>query len=378
MSDARPPSPTAHPARIDGLTVLRGVAIGLVVLRHAAPDVFGGAGIVGVTIFFALSGWLISGILLGEVERTGRVDFRRFYLNRVFRLYPALIAFVVVLALVGVLADPLEQGPTWRYAVPVALTYVADLPLGVWVGSASTHLWTLSVEEQFYLVWPLLIVLALRGRHLRRTLGIAVLLCWLAAVLTVVVVGHDTVAAYSLPTSWFVALAIGGFARALGRDRLTALLGGRPALAGAVVVLALLCVGPELKGNPLTYLLGGPVIAVAAVVLVLAALRVDTVRVDTVRGVPGRLLLGLGTISYAVYLWNYAIVVWAEAVFADRPTLLVTVGATAVSLGVATASWFLLERPVVRARRRHHARSSARALDLSRSASGVPSAAPRP
>lgn len=116
----------------------------------------------------------------------------------------------------------------------------------------------------------------------------------------------------------------------------------------------------------------------AAVVLVLAALRVDTVRVDTVRGVPGRLLLGLGTISYAVYLWNYAIVVWAEAVFADRPTLLVTVGATAVSLGVATASWFLLERPVVRARRRHHARSSARALDLSRSASGVPSAAPRP
>ena len=85
-----------HPARIDGLTVLRGVAIGLVVLRHAAPDVFGGAGIVGVTIFFALSGWLISGILLGEVERTGRVDLRRFYLNRVFRLYPALIAFVVV------------------------------------------------------------------------------------------------------------------------------------------------------------------------------------------------------------------------------------------------------------------------------------------
>ena len=376
MSDARPPSPIARPARIDGLTVLRGVAIGLVVLRHAAPDVFGGAGIVGVTIFFALSGWLISGILLGEVERSGRVDFRRFYLNRVFRLYPALIVFVAVLALVGVLRDPLGQGPTWRYAVPVALTYVADLPLGVWVGSASTHLWTLSVEEQFYLVWPLLVVLAFRRRHLRRTLGIAVLLCWLAAVLTVVVVGvtgRGTVAAYSLPTSWFVALAIGGLARAVDRDRLVARLGRAPVVAAAVVVLALLCVGPELKGNPLTYLVGGPVIAVAAVVLVLAALRVDTVR-----GVPGRLLLGLGTISYAVYLWNYAIVVWAEALFADRPALLVRAGASAVSLGVATASWFLVERPVVRARRRHHARSSAHTLDLAGPAPGVPRAAPRP
>ena len=68
--------------RIDGLDLLRGTAVGLVMLRHAFPEVFAGAGVVGVVMFFALSGHLITGLLLGELERTGRVDLRRFYLRR--------------------------------------------------------------------------------------------------------------------------------------------------------------------------------------------------------------------------------------------------------------------------------------------------------
>jgi peptidoglycan/LPS O-acetylase OafA/YrhL len=337
-------SPLVSTARVEGLTVLRGVAIGLVLLRHAAPETFGGAGIVGVTIFFALSGWLITGLLLADLGRTGRVDYRRFYLDRVLRLYPALLLFVAVLALVGIVWDPLGQGPTWRWAVPVALTYTADLPLGIWVGTASTHLWTLAVEEQFYLVWPFLLTSAFRRRLLRRGVLVAVLLCWAAAAVSVLAAGDDVVRAYPLPTSWFVALAVGGLARTVDLDRLRRLLDRRAVLAVAVVVLAGACLLPDLKANPLTYLLGGPVIAAGTVVLVVAALPHQRVR-----SLPARALVGLGTISYAAYLWNWALATWADAAFDGRAAHLAVTPATVV---VAAFSWYALERPVLRARDR--------------------------
>lgn len=74
--------------RVAGLDAIRGLAVGLVMLRHAFPGTFAGAGVVGVVMFFALSGYLITGLLLGELERTGRVDLHRFYARRARWLVP--------------------------------------------------------------------------------------------------------------------------------------------------------------------------------------------------------------------------------------------------------------------------------------------------
>lgn len=166
-------------ARLPGLDGLRGVAILLVVFAHTMEGVYPShrglhpigsyGGFVGVQLFFVLSGFLITRLLLSEREGTGSVDLLAFYRRRISRLYPSLL---VVAAFVALL-DP--------WSAVRAVTYTSNIPAGPrglgWLG----HSWSLSVEEQFYLAWPALLVLA-RGRAARVTgAGIlaAVALQWL-------------------------------------------------------------------------------------------------------------------------------------------------------------------------------------------------------
>jgi peptidoglycan/LPS O-acetylase OafA/YrhL len=93
--------------RLDGLDVLRGAAVGAVLLGHSWPGLFQGAGIVGVIVFFVLSGYLITGVLLRDIERHRKVRYGRFYAHRAFRLLPALISFLGVYAIVELTADVL-------------------------------------------------------------------------------------------------------------------------------------------------------------------------------------------------------------------------------------------------------------------------------
>ena len=180
---ARPAGPRRAPParrvtgttqRIAGLDLLRGIAIGLVMLRHAVPELAPGAGVVGVVMFFALSGYLITGLLSGELDRTGRLDLRRFYARRARRLVPALLALVAAVVVVTLLLDPLGDRDQLLKTVVVALTWTGNLPFGH-ASDATFHLWTLATEEQFYLLWPALLLLlgapagpARRGRRCRR------------------------------------------------------------------------------------------------------------------------------------------------------------------------------------------------------------------
>jgi peptidoglycan/LPS O-acetylase OafA/YrhL len=115
--------------RLVGLDVLRGIAIALVMLRHAWPSVFGGAGIVGVVIFFTLSGYLITGVLMRDLDNVDRIRFGVFYRNRVFRLVPALLFVtgggVLVVATWWNLSG--DRGLVVQTTL-VALTYTADIP----------------------------------------------------------------------------------------------------------------------------------------------------------------------------------------------------------------------------------------------------------
>lgn len=160
---------TQHLPALDGI---RALACAAVVAYHV--QFWGGAGgWVGVDLFFVLSGYLITGILLAEKRATGGIDLRRFYLRRAGRLYPALIVMVVLSAFFF-----------WAMATPgvfavnamLALTYTSDLAR--WFTTrgdgALSHTWSLAIEEQFYLLWPL-ILLRLRSR--RAVAAVAGVLC---------------------------------------------------------------------------------------------------------------------------------------------------------------------------------------------------------
>lgn len=336
------PTTRAHPrTRVAAWDALRGVAVLLVMLRHAWPDVFPGAGVVGVVMFFALSGHLITGLLVEEAAATGRVDLRRFWWRRARRLVPALVVLVAALVVVTLTLDPLDDATTLPRTVAVALTWTANVPhVGlVGVSAATYHLWTLATEEQFYVVWPLVVLLAVRARRLRTGLVLAAVVTAGLCAATVWWFRADPDAAYPLATSWLLCFVVGAACR-VAQDRLPVAVAGRHAVVAAVTLLAALVV-VDLRGHAATYLLAAPAVAVATCVLVLAGRRHVTVHAVW------RPVVALGVVSYAAYLWNYPLTLWLRPSLGDA-TGLVALPATVLA---ATASWWLVERRFTRAAR---------------------------
>lgn len=333
-------------SRLDGLDVLRGMAVGLVLLRHAWPGTFSGAGIVGVVIFFVLSGYLITGVLQRDIGTYGRVRYRRFYAHRAFRLLPALAGFLAVYAIVEISLDALGDRTDGIIgnSVAAALLYVQDLPLPIETSVAVAPLWTLAVEEQFYFVWPALLLFASNRGRVGRLLAVSAVLILLAMASSVVLssaVMETTVHLYPLPTTWGVAL-IAGSAIHIYRQSLFAMFAsGRVRMSVGLLAIAALTVASlfaEVKESAAFYLIGGPAITIASSVLVvLGASR--TVRM------PGwtRPLRLLGLISYAAYLWNYLIVAWLGRANGDELSSLASVGSIALTIFAAIISWFTVE-----------------------------------
>ncbi|MDX6371890.1 MAG: hypothetical protein QOD98_878 [Nocardioidaceae bacterium] len=314
--------------RIAGLDLLRGIAIGLVILRHAVPAVAPGSGVVGVVMFFALSGYLITGLLSEELDRRGRLDLRRFYARRARRLVPALLLLVAGVVVVTLLLDPLGDRDELVKTVVVALTWTGNLPF-CHASDATFHLWTLATEEQFYLIWPALLLL-LGVRH-----GFAVAAVGTVALLVATVVWLRAVPdnAYSLPTPWMVCFVVGAAARLYGHRLAVPRWAAPLALAG----LAVLSVVP-LRGHALTYLAGGPAIATLTAVLLLSWRTWTEVTTPALRA-----LAWLGTVSYAAYLWNYPLTLWL------RPHVDHGAGplAAVLTIGAAALSWYAVERRFV-------------------------------
>jgi peptidoglycan/LPS O-acetylase OafA/YrhL len=177
---ARPADHAAKRADIEGL---RGIAVLLVVLYHAGiPFVPGGY--IGVDVFFVLSGYLITGLLIDEFEKTGRLDLLGFYARRARRLLPASCVMLLVVALVGTLVlSPLEMKPlagtTLWTAVYSSNLWFLRFASSYFDPAADTnpllHTWSLAVEEQFYMLWPVLILAVLRYGRGRRKLAWAML-----------------------------------------------------------------------------------------------------------------------------------------------------------------------------------------------------------
>jgi peptidoglycan/LPS O-acetylase OafA/YrhL len=329
---------SARGGRIAGLDLVRGVAIFLVMLRHGWSDTFPGGGIIGVGMFFALSGYLITGLLQRDIESRGHVRWIRFYAHRVFRLYPALLLLVAVYTIVEAVWSPLGQRANLVHSVVMVLTYTTDLPLPWGIAAGLNHLWSLAVEEQFYLVWPLTLFVAFKFRASlgRVALGAALLFTVICIIILCFSVHPDDL--YERPTTWASTMVLGGCAR-LYAPTLRRLTERTKRLAAVIacVVLGGLVFLPNAKILPVTYILGPAIIAITTVAILLV--------VENWRDVPVkwlRPLAWLGLISYAAYLWDMPVVLWCAAALPIAPWWYMIVSIV-ISIAIATISWFTVE-----------------------------------
>lgn len=291
--------------RIPALDGLRGTAILLVVGYHAWPALFPG-GSHGVTLFFVLSGFLITRLLVAEMDQDGRLRLGAFYWRRALRLLPALLLISAVFLIAG---GPWDS--VWR-----ALTYTSNFH-AVDGGSIYPlqHTWSLAIEEHFYLVWPFVIALARRHR-----------VFWVGSLLAVSVLWRGGLLASG--ASWErIYYATDAVAFALLAGCTLAVVDWRPRYP--VAALAAFCAGALLFDTySHEYLWSSFPMVALSVVLVGSAESVGWLRAPW--------LIWLGRRSYAIYLWH--------------PVLLASLPA-GVALGttglVAEASWRLIERPAL-------------------------------
>ncbi len=366
------------PARAD-VQGLRALAVGLVVLDHAGVPFLAG-GFVGVDVFFVVSGYLISSLLLREMTTTGRVRIGEFYARRARRILPAATVVLVAVTAFATLRLPLGRAAqvggdvVWsaffvgnvRFARQGTDYFAEDSP-----ASPVQHFWSLAVEEQFYLVWPLALALtALLAWRLARRGGaedlpdgraaaaagalpavtVAVALAWVGSLAwSVHLTALEPTAAYfSTPArAWELAT---GALLALGAARLALLPRGlRRVLAGAglgAVLVAAFAYGPGTAFPG--WQAGLPVLGTAAVL----AAGADGEALGAARLLTSRPMTWLGDISYSLYLWHWPVLVlgarYAEAYVGPGATG--TAVLVLVALALSVASYHLVEAPFRRPR----------------------------
>lgn len=329
---------------IDGL---RAFAVGIVLLLHVGMPGFSG-GSYGVDIFFVLSGFLITAKLVEEYDSTGRISLTRFWMRRALRLAPALFAMLVVVVLV------LRWLPSQtRGGVVPSLFYWSNWKMAleeVWIGGLA-HTWSLAIEEQFYLLWPLAFWALIRGD---RTLKLAIALCATLAVLVVLLRAH---AMGQLPLArWYYGfdyradgLLIGcAFAFWWCRRGLPRSLASPAAFTLGVVSMLAILLRSE-TDTDVGWLEHYERAAVPiATVLMLGALLDH--RNDGLRRVLGSRVPGwVGARSYGIYLWHYPMTVLT---FVDIDALIIKLAVIAATLAVAGVSYRYVERPALRFKER--------------------------
>jgi peptidoglycan/LPS O-acetylase OafA/YrhL len=336
---------------------LRAVAVSLVLLYHAAVPGFGG-GYVGVDVFFVLSGFLISGLLLRELETSGTISLASFYARRLRRLLPAVALLIIVTVVVSVaVLSPLRAGDVAADGVAAAL-YASNLRFAVQATdylqselapSPLLHLWSLGVEEQFYLFWPALLLLATRVRSDPRVrVGIvaaAVVVASFALSLWLTTASAPW-AFFSLPSrAWELGI---GALLAVGAARLAGLPRG---LANAGGWLGLGMIGAA----GLLIDTSTPFPGTAALLPVLGTALAMLPGMRGTAEAPARFLglrpaRFLGRISYSLYLWHWPMLVLPTAVAGETLPLPVRVGLMLAAIPIAYASQRWLEDPIRRGR----------------------------
>jgi peptidoglycan/LPS O-acetylase OafA/YrhL len=393
----------SRPGRVElahwsGLDGLRGIAVAAVLLYHGGVT-WAKGGFLGVEVFFVLSGFLITSLLLAEWGRSAAISLGRFWARRARRLLPALFCLVAVIGLYYAAAGSSKAIPGLKGDGLSALIYYSNwhqIAAGssyfATTGPVSPleHTWSLAIEEQFYLVWPILLGgvlwVASRGvaspsgrRPLMVLLGVTVAGVVASAIDTAllfdggrnldrVYYGTDTRAASLLiGASLAIGMAIwrAGAGRTIagaasttpgtevGRARLPAPSSptGRVLGAGALLALAGVVAAIAITGGSDAWLYpyGLLVLDGAVMLLIVAAVAFPASLAARALAVPP--LRAVGKISYGLYLWHFPLFLWlsAGAIGVSGTGLLLV--RLAVTLAVSTASYFLIEQPIRQRRR---------------------------
>ncbi len=349
---------------IPALDGLRALAVIAVVIYHMNATALQ-SGLLGVTIFFVLSGYLITGLLIREWSTTKKINLPQFWLRRVRRLFPAIV-FVLLgtIVLTGVFAPGMLT--KLRNDIVAALLFFTnwwyifqDVSYFEAMGAPSpvTHFWSLAIEEQFYLIWPPLLLLLLSKRVKKRHIQLGLLVTAIASAAAMAILyspqadpsrvyyGTDT-RAFSLLIGAFLAFEfpptrVNGHGRQgfTARDRKIALGVGSAALAGILVMMV------AVNGySPFLYYGGIALLSLltGALIITLADGRSPLARFFALRP-----LVWIGKLSYSIYLWHYPLLLLMNPRnFTGETPWFAYVGQALVILAVSAISYYVVETPL--------------------------------
>ena len=310
-------------------------------------------------LFFVLSGFLITTLLFEEHGRTGGVDLRAFYVRRARRLLPALTVMVAVYLTLAQIRQ-VESERTLLIGGLASFGYVSNFVLSFWRSSMSTglsHTWSLSAEEQFYLVWPVLILLALRGgrRMVMIVLGVVIVIAEVRGL--VLMPGNRE--AFGPEYRSTIALAIGCLFALLASDARVRIWASRLWIPAAMIVAAAF-----LTDLTPTFATAHPVFCACCAIVILSVLNPTPLSWLLARPV----VAWVGRISYPLYLWHVPVLVLLGLGIAGSDQTAKRVVALELSVVAAAASYYFVEMPI--RRRGRHGRPSDRVERVGQPASG--------
>ena len=344
-------SQTAHSSSeyrrdIDGL---RAIAVVSVMIFHARDTLLPG-GFVGVDIFFVISGYLISKHIASEAV-SGRFSLAEFYRRRIRRIAPMMLTVVAAtLAMAMVVMTPedataVAKSAVWSVASLANVHFWRDLDTGYFANSSMEvpllHLWSLGVEEQFYILWPLILAVAVRRVSLPLVLafiaGVAVLSF---AAASAIFPGDPMFAYYMLPTRAGELLlgALVGVASAQGRLAPSAAICRLAGIFGFLLIAGSLCLLDRLAAFP-GWLAVPPTLGAALVIL-----AGEGRHAHTLPGLSSRPMVFVGKLSYSAYLWHWPLFAFYRYGFGE-PDLLIGIVVMVITMLLAWASFEFIERP---------------------------------
>ena len=326
---------------IDGL---RAFAVSSVVIFHAFPSLLPG-GFVGVDVFFVISGFLISGIIFRELEAS-EFSFSNFYARRVKRIFPALITMLATSYAAGwflLFSDDFRRLGSHIFRASLFMSnFILWREAGYFDNAAETkpllHLWSLGIEEQFYIVWPVILWAVWRFKLIRFPLivGLTVVsLMWNIFQST-----QDLTHDFYSPLTRFWELSSGALlAYLVMRDSFKHEHANRMSGLGAALLLVSICLIDSQKAFP-----GGwAVMPVSGAVLLIGAGPMAWCNRHVLSN---RFVVWVGVISYPLYLWHWPALAFARIVEGSTPSINVRLGAVLLSVLLAWVTFVWIERPI--------------------------------
>lgn len=336
---------------IDGL---RALAVIMVLAYHLKMP-FAKSGLLGVTVFFVISGYLITGILINEIEESGGVDLKNFWLRRIRRLLPAVLSMAVVMIFVSavvnrvvftkgcndLLSAVFGYNNWWQIFRKVSYFENAGAP------SPFTHCWSLAIETQFYLIYPILLILLSKARNRGKVFAaVTAVLAMISVVLMGVLYSPDgdpSRVYYGTDTRAF-SLLIGALAAIQKEYHIikVKLRGKLWAVIGSISVLILIGMMMLISSYSSFLYYGGQAIVSVLTAFVVYAVTVSRSPLNIILG--SSILKWIGDRSYSIYLWHYPIIVLMSG--GKRAAWWIVILEVVLSVGLAELSYRFIETPV--------------------------------